>query len=161
MPKKYKEYLKCALLFLIGGALYYCIEILWRGYSHWTMAVVGGICFVIIGGLNNYLPWEMPLWKQAGTGALFVTAMEMVVGIPLNLMLGLHIWDYSSLPFNLLGQICLPFTVLWFFLALLCIFVDDWLRHRPHLLDEKQCLFNITLRYKIVNKKEELWHRKF
>ena len=67
-----------------------------------------------------------------------MTAMELVVGIPLNLMLGLHIWDYSSLPFNLLGQICLPFTVLWFFLALLCIFVDDWLRHilfheeRPH-----------------------------
>ena len=48
--KKYKELLKCALLFLIGGALYYCIEILWRGHSHWTMAVVGGICFVVIGG---------------------------------------------------------------------------------------------------------------
>ncbi len=67
-----------------------------------------------------------------------MTAMELVVGVPLNLMLGLHIWDYSSLPFNLLGQICLPFTVLWFFLALLCIFVDDWLRYvlfneeRPH-----------------------------
>lgn len=80
----------------------------------------------------------MPLWKQAGVGALFVTAIELVVGVPLNLMLGLHIWDYSSLPFNLLGQICLPFTVLWFFLALLCIFVDDWLRYvlfheeRPH-----------------------------
>lgn len=52
--------------------------------------------------------------EAGGVGALFVTAMEFVVGIPLNLMLGLHIWDYSSLPFNLLGQICLPFTVLWF-----------------------------------------------
>lgn len=90
-PKRIKELAKCALLFLIGGALYYCIEILWRGYSHWTMAVVGGICFVVIGGLNNYIPWEMPLWKQAGIGALFVTAMELVVGIPLNLMMGLHI----------------------------------------------------------------------
>ena len=102
------------------------------------MAIVGGICFVVIGGLNNYIPWEMQLHNQAAIGALFVTAMELVVGIPLNLMLGLHIWDYSSLPFNLLGQICLPFTVLWFFLALLAIFVDDWLRHwwfheeRPH-----------------------------
>lgn len=52
-PKRIKELAKCALLFLIGGALYYCIEILWRGYSHWTMAVVGGICFVVIGGLNK------------------------------------------------------------------------------------------------------------
>lgn len=111
-PKRIKELAKCALLFLIGGALYYCIEILWRGHSHWTMVVVGGICFVVIGGLNNYIPWEMPMWKQGVVGALFVTGMELVVGIPLNLMMGLHIWDYSSLPFNLLGQICLPFTVL-------------------------------------------------
>lgn len=96
MSNKLREQIKCAFLFLIGGALYYCIEILWRGHSHWTMAVVGGICFLVIGGLNNYIPWEMPLWKQAGIGALFVTAMEFVVGVPLNLMLGLHIWDYSS-----------------------------------------------------------------
>lgn len=124
-----KECLKCALLFLIGGVLYCCIELLWRGRTHWTMAIVGGICFVVIGGLNNYIPWEMPLWKQAGVGSLFVTAMELVVGIPLNLFMKLHIWDYSSLPFNLLGQICLPFTIAWFFLSLLCIFVDDQLRH--------------------------------
>lgn len=124
-----KECLKCALLFLIGGVLYCCVELLWRGRTHWTMAIVGGICFVVIGGLNNYIPWEMPLWKQAGVGSLFVTAMELVVGIPLNLFMKLHIWDYSSLPFNLLGQICLPFTIAWFFLSLLCIFVDDQLRH--------------------------------
>ena len=138
MFSKTKEYLKCAILFLIGGWIYYYIEIMWRGYSHWTMAVVGGICFVVIGGLNNYIPWGMALWKQASIGALFVTAMELVVGIPLNIMLGMHVWDYSNVPFNLLGQICLPFTILWFFLSLLCIFVDDWLRHllfkevRPH-----------------------------
>ena len=124
-----KECLKCALLFLIGGVLYCCAELLWRGRTHQTRAIVGGICFVVIGGLNNYIPWEMPLWKQAGIGALFVTAMELVVGIPLNLFMELHIWDYYSLPFNLLGQICLPFTIVWFFLSLLCIFVDDWLRH--------------------------------
>lgn len=131
-----KECLKCALLFLIGGVLYCCIELLWRCRTHWTMAIVGGICFVVIGGLNNYIPWEMPLWKQAGVGSLFVTAMELVVGIPLNLFMKLHIWDYSSLPFNLLGQICLPFTIAWFFLSLLCIFVDDWLRHI--LFEEEQ-----------------------
>ena len=72
MSNKFRELIKCGILFLIGGCLYYCIEILWRGHSHWTMAVVGGICFLVIGGLNNYIPWEMPLWKQAGVGALFV-----------------------------------------------------------------------------------------
>lgn len=130
MTDKFKECLKCAILFLIGGWLYYCIEIMWRGHSHWTMAVVGGICFVIIGGLNDYIPWEMPIWQQAGIGGLFVTAMELVVGIPLNLMLGLHIWDYSDLPFSFLGQICLPFSLLWVAMSVLCIFVDDALRWR-------------------------------
>lgn len=130
MTDKFKECLKCAILFLIGGALYYCIEIAWRGHSHWTMAVVGGICFVIIGGFNDYIPWEMPIWQQAGIGALFVTAMELVVGVPLNLMLGLHIWDYSNVPFNFLGQICLPFSLLWVAMSVLCIFVDDALRWR-------------------------------
>ena len=86
MSNKFRELIKCSILFLIGGCLYYCIEILWRGHSHWTMAVVGGICFLVIGGLNNYIPWEMPLWKQAGIGALFVTATELVVGVPLGLL---------------------------------------------------------------------------
>lgn len=56
MSSKLRELIKCGILFLIGGCLYYCIEILWRGHSHWTMAVVGGICFLVIGGLNNYIP---------------------------------------------------------------------------------------------------------
>lgn len=130
MTDKFKECLKCAILFLIGGWLYYCIEIMWRGHSHWTMAVVGGICFVIIGGLNDYIPWEMPIWKQALCGSALVTAVELVAGVILNLYLGLEIWDYSGLPCNLLGQICLPFSLLWVALSVLCIFVDDALRWR-------------------------------
>lgn len=130
MSKLTKEYLKCAILFLIGGWLYYCIEIMWRGHSHWTMAVVGGVCFVLIGGLNNYLPWEMPIWKQAVCGSALVTAVELVTGVVLNLYLGLGVWDYSKMPCNLLGQICLPYSALWVGLSLVCIFVDDGLRWR-------------------------------
>lgn len=129
MRKSLKELLKCLILFLIGGFIYCCIEILWRSYTHWTMAIVGGICFVVIGGLNNYLPWKMKIWKQGIVGALFVTSVELVVGIPLNLFMRLDIWDYSQIPFNFIGQICLPFTILWFFLSISCIFVDDWLRY--------------------------------
>ena len=129
MDKSLKELFKVVILFLIGGLAYCGIEILWRGHTHWTMGFLGGFCFVIIGGLNNYIPWEMKLWKQAITGSFVVTSCEFVAGIILNLFLGLHIWDYSNVPFNLLGQICLPFTALWFFLSVICIFVDDWLRY--------------------------------
>lgn len=126
---KLKELIKCFILFLLGGGMYIGIEMLWRGHSHWTMGIVGGLCFVIIGGLNNYIPWKMTLQKQAAIGALVVTSVEFVSGIILNLFLQLHIWDYSNLPFNILGQICLPFTILWFFLCIVAIIVDDYLRY--------------------------------
>jgi uncharacterized membrane protein len=38
-----------------------------------------------------------------------------------------RVWDYSGLPLNLLGQICLLYTIIWFTLCipayLLCGFV--------------------------------------
>lgn len=124
-----REFIKISILALLGGALYMGAELLWRGRTHWTMGLVGGLCFVLIGGLNNYLPWEIPVWKQAGCGALMVTAVELVTGVILNLYLGLGVWDYSNMPCNLLGQICLPYSLLWVGLSLVCIFVDDWLRY--------------------------------
>ena len=78
MNKSLKELFKVVILFLIGGLAYCWIEILWRGHTHWTMGVLGGFCFVIIGGLNNYIPWEMKLWKQAIAGSLVVTSCELL-----------------------------------------------------------------------------------
>ncbi len=129
---------KAAILVSIGGAVYVCLELLFRGRSHWTMAVLGGVLFLIIGSFNEILPWEMPLLLQAVLGAVVVTMAELAAGILLNRWLGLGIWDYSNMPFNLWGQICLPFSVLWVFLAGIAVVLDDWLRYwlfreeRPH-----------------------------
>lgn len=133
-----KQWLKIFILFLIGGFIYVAIELGFRGHSHWTMFLLGGLCFILIGGLNNYIPWEMSIIKQGVIGALIVTSLEFIFGLVLNLYLNLGIWDYSNMPFNILGQICLPFSIAWFFLSLIAIFVDDWLRYilfkeeRPH-----------------------------
>ncbi len=129
---------KAAILVSIGGAVYVCLELLFRGRSHWTMAVLGGVLFLIIGSFNEILPWEMPLLLQAVLGAVVVTMAELAAGILLNRWMGLGIWDYSNMPFNLWGQICLPFSVLWVFLAGIAVVLDDWLRYwlfreeRPH-----------------------------
>ena len=48
--------LKQAILFGAGGLLYVFVEMLWRGYSHWTMFIVGGLCFVLIGLINEVIP---------------------------------------------------------------------------------------------------------
>ena len=133
-----KQWLKIFILFLIGGFIYVAIELGFRGHSHWTMFLLGGLCFILIGGLNNYIPWEMSIIKQGVIGALIVTSLEFIFGLVLNLYLNLGIWDYSNMSFNILGQICLPFSIAWFFLSLVAIFVDDWLRYvlfkeeKPH-----------------------------
>lgn len=129
---------KALVLFCIGGLIYATIEILYRGYTHWTMAVLGGLMFLLLGGLNNWLPWELPIWMQCILGTLIVTAGELVAGIILNIWLGLGIWDYSNLPGNVLGQICPQFALAWLALSLVGIVLDDYLRYwlfreeKPH-----------------------------
>lgn len=117
-----------ALLAVLGGLLYVLIELIWRGRSHWTMAVLGGVCFVAIGLLNEVWP-RMSMLLQMALGALIVTAAELVTGLIVNVWLDWQVWDYSSLPFNVMGQICLPFTAAWFALSGVAIVVEDWL-HR-------------------------------
>lgn len=116
------------VLWVIGGLLYVLCELVFRGRSHWTMFLVGGLCFWLIGLINEVIPWDMPIWQQCIIGALIITAVEFVAGCIINIWLGWQVWDYSGLPFNILGQICLPFTVLWSLLAAAGIILDDYLR---------------------------------
>lgn len=113
----------------IGGTLYWCIEILWRGWSHPVMAVVGGACFILCGLINEYFPWEMPIVEQMSICSVLITGVEFLAGTVLNLWLGFGIWDYTNLPFNLYGQICLPYSVAWFMLSGIAIVLDDYLRY--------------------------------
>lgn len=124
-----KNLIKYAVLFFFGGLVYYLIEILWRGYSHWTMIILGGLCFVVVGLINNILPWHMVVELQALIGAVLITSLEFVVGLIVNVNLGWNIWDYSNVPFNFLGQICLPFSLLWYMLSIIVIFTDDYIRY--------------------------------
>ena len=130
--------LRTATLWLWGGFIYYCVELLWRGHSHPSMFIVGGICFLLLGVINNYLPWTMGLVKQALVGAATITAVEFISGLILNVRLGFNIWDYSDAPLNILGQICLPYSFAWIFLSVIGIFLDDYLRwklygeQKPH-----------------------------
>ena len=127
---------KFAVLLTIGGTAYVLVELLWRGHSHFSMFVVGGICFVLIGGINNYVPWELGFVWQALIGAFIVTAVEFVSGVVLNLWLDLGVWDYSNMPLNVMGQICLPFTLAWVPLSCVGIVLDDYLRY--WLFDEEK-----------------------
>lgn len=117
------------ILAIIGGMIYILLEMLWRGYSHWTMFLLGGICFVAIGLINEVISWEMLLWKQVLIGACIVTSLEFLTGCIVNLWLGWNVWDYSNLPGNILGQICPQYFLLWLPVSLVGIVLDDWLRY--------------------------------
>ncbi|ADZ84805.1 putative ABC transporter permease [Cellulosilyticum lentocellum] len=123
-----KTFFKYFTLFSLGGLLYMMIEILFSGSTHWTMGILGGLCFLLIGLINSTFSYDFSLIKQMAMSAILITALEFVAGVILNLGLHLAIWDYSHLPFNILGQVCLPFSFIWFFLSLPAIFLDDFIR---------------------------------
>lgn len=127
-----KEFLtacKYLLFFILGGTIYYFIEIMFRGYSHISMFILGGICYILIGFINEYFPWEMYLEVQVLIGTLTVLILEFLTGLIVNVWLGWGIWDYSNMPLNIMGQICVPFALLWMPLVLIAIVLDDCCRH--------------------------------
>ena len=138
MDSTTKKMLKYLILLLIGGFVYYAFELVLRGWSHWTMFLLGGICFILIGEYNEHVKWDTPLIKQGIVGACIVTALEFVVGMIVNVYLGWGIWDYSNVPLNFIGQICLPFSIAWIVVSILAVVVDDWVRYflfkeeKPH-----------------------------
>jgi hypothetical protein len=113
------------LLFFIGFIGYPLIELFWRGRTHWTMALAGGLAMVLLSWISRS---SLPLPLMWGAGALAITAVEFAIGYVVNLRLHWAVWDYSALPLNVAGQICLPFTLIWFALSIpgiaLCQYLD-------------------------------------
>lgn len=138
MLLRHNKFLKLIFLFLFGGFAYGGIEILFRGYSHISMFVAGGISFILIGLINEVYPWDIAFVSQMVISTLIITAVEFVCGLIVNVWLGLDVWDYSNLPYNFLGQICILYSIIWFFLSPLAIIMDDYLRYyimgeeKPH-----------------------------
>lgn len=104
------------LVFCIGAAGYSLVESLWRGYTHWTMTLTGGVCFLLIYLLNTHFP-APTLIKILLCGGI-ITSVELVVGLVVNRHLGWHIWDYSNLHLQAFGQISLLYSLLWTLLSI-------------------------------------------
>lgn len=110
--KMFNNYLFTAL---IGGFGYCLIELIWRGRTHYSMFFAGAIVLSSFYFINqNY---QLPYLLKCLAGMIIITGVELVFGIVFNLILKEHVWDYSNVALNFLGQICVPFSVLWFFLS--------------------------------------------
>jgi len=109
-----------AAFFLFGGVGYGIIELIWRGRTHWSMLVAGGICFVLFSKIAARFK-EFSVISKAALCAVVVTAVELVFGIIFNMILKMNVWDYSHVPLNFLGQICPLYTVIWGILGMFFI----------------------------------------
>lgn len=129
-----KKLYKSVVLFIMGGLIYIFIEYIWRmimnkPQTHWSMFLVGGMAFLLIGSINEYFSIELPIWLQTTIGTLCVLLIEFISGYVINIWLRLNVWDYSDMPFNLCGQICPQFALAWMVLVAIAIFLDDFLRY--------------------------------
>ncbi len=105
------------IVFGIGFFGYGLLEVLWRGRTHISMSIAGGIIFCIISKLQLKF-YELKTIYQCLITGMIITSIELIFGLFLNTLLNQNIWDYSMFPLNFLGQICLLYSVLWCFLAL-------------------------------------------
>lgn len=116
-----------AVVYLIGAIGYSLIEILWRGYTHWTMSVTGGAAFVLLYLIDQHMQ-EKALILRAIAGTIIITSVELIAGCIINLAFHLDVWDYSNHAGNILGQICPMYCVLWFFLCISVMPLGRWIR---------------------------------
>lgn len=126
--------MKYIVLFLIGGLIYGAVEVAYKGdCTHLSMFITGGLSFLAIGMMSP----RIPLLLRMLLGSVLITVLEFLCGVIVNIWLGLSVWDYSDMPLNLMGQICLLFTAYWFVLTFVGIVLDRFLKRK---------LFGETLR---------------
>lgn len=125
------------VVFGTGAIGYGLIEVLWRGETHPAMLLAGGICLISLGEVNRKMPGQPLLYRSiAGSGV--ITAVELLFGSIFNLGLGMRIWDYSGIPFNFKGQICLLFSVMWAVLSIGAFLIEALLRKSLHKAKTQQ-----------------------
>ncbi|MGN1058868.1 MAG: hypothetical protein ACI4QW_00430 [Clostridia bacterium] len=118
-----------AVVWSIGSFGYGLLEILWRGYTHWSMLLTGGVCFRSIYALNKRIRSKC-IFKKCFLFSCVITGWEFISGCIFNKALKLSVWDYSNRPGNLLGQICPLYSLLWFFLGFPLVFLCNVLKSK-------------------------------
>lgn len=148
----FKENIKIDFsIFMIFGLIYFAIEVIMRiidypvlsgiidmtvvsrwslqGYASIWMYFVGGLCGLLIGKINSSITLNKLSYRlQVFIGFAIIMVLEFVSGIIFNKLLGFHLWDYSSWPFNIAGQVCLYAALLWIFMVPMAMWIDDVLR---------------------------------
>jgi len=126
--KSYYRIFEFVFFIIFGGSVYYLLEILYRGRSHYSMFLCGGILFYWISLFNRRYSSSLHLITKMILCTFIITFLELLFGILFNLYLEKQVWDYSNQFYNYKGQICLTFSILWFFLSCPVLFLEEKIR---------------------------------
>ena len=129
MSRRRVYFLTALFAYSLGFFLYLAMESFYKSHfssaaTHFSMGLLAGLAFVFLLFLDKY---RLPFFVKALSGAAFITLLEFFFGIYLNLYLGLGVWDYSAFAFDLLGQICPQFSLIWFVLSCGVLWIDRFL----------------------------------
>lgn len=116
------------VIWLTGGIVYYFAEILFRGFSHFSMLICGGLCFLLVGNIGNLILNSkdniiISIIKIMLIGTMIITTLEYITGMIVNVKYNLKVWDYSDMKYNVNGQICLLYSFFWALISLICVYV--------------------------------------
>ena len=110
-----------------------------RGFLYGPVCPIYGVGFLLM--VLFFIPFQDHLVLFYLVSCVVMTAWEYLVGWFLEATTHIKYWDYSHMPFNIKGRICLPVSLFWGVLAYLAVFgihphvvrlmarVPDWLRY--------------------------------
>ncbi|MBR3803614.1 MAG: hypothetical protein UHK54_01080 [Acutalibacteraceae bacterium] len=124
--KKFKEY---SFIYLLGAVIYSLIEVAFRGFTHWTMALTGGLAYLLI-YIANIKMKTRSLALRCLSGCIIITALEFIVGCIVNRRFNMGVWDYSQQPGHILGQICPLFSAIWFLISFPAMLLSFFIKGR-------------------------------
>lgn len=118
--------LELLALFLIYGFLGWCLEVIYaalntgkfinRGFLNGALCPIYGVGAVIV--ILALTPVSGNILLLFIGAAVMTSLLELLTGFVLDRLFHTRWWDYSDMPFNLGGYICLKFSLLW---GLVCI----------------------------------------
>lgn len=115
-------------IFAFGGAAYCFLELLWRGSTHWSMALAGGTVLTVLCASSG----RMSVLGFMPYSAAVITLTELLFGLVFNVAMGGAVWDYSGIVMNFFGQICLPYSLLWLALSFPLFYIVRVLERKVH-----------------------------
>ncbi|MGF6907474.1 putative ABC transporter permease [Fusobacterium sp. PH5-44] len=133
--------------FIIYSFIGWCIEVCYatlntgkfvnRGFLNGPYCpIYGSGATAMVYFLSQYKEFPLILFV---TSAVIATILEFITGYILEKIFNCKWWDYSNVPFNIKGYICLKFTIIWGLASILLInvlhpIIRNFISHTPRII---------------------------